>query len=69
MITAHNADIIATLLSLKEEIDGQTGTSIQLTINGATEAHLLAEEIGKAGVGVILTPVRPRPMIWDAKRM
>ena len=53
---------------LKKEVDELSGASIRLVINGATEAHLLAEEIGKANVGVLLTPPRPLPMTWDARR-
>lgn len=65
----QNADIIASLIELKKEIRTRTGTDIQLTISGAAEAHLLAKELGEAGVGVILTPSRPFPDVWESKRM
>ncbi|KAJ7054512.1 carbohydrate esterase family 9 protein [Mycena amicta] len=45
-----NADIIASLLTLKSELD----SSLRLVIAGGTEAHLLAKELGAAGVGVLL---------------
>ena len=45
MIQAYSADVIATLILLKAEIEAQTGIKIQMTISGATEAHLLAKEI------------------------
>lgn len=54
----NGADIIATLISLKQEVEAQTGTTIKLTVAGAAEAHLLAKEIGAANIGVILTPPR-----------
>lgn len=65
----QNADIIASLIELKKEIHTRTGTDIQLTVAGADEAHLLAKELGEAGVGVILTPSRPFPSDWESKRM
>jgi hypothetical protein len=64
-----NADVIATLLDLLDELSQTKGTSIKLTISGAAEAHLLAKELGQAGVGVILTRVRPFPGRWSGKDM
>lgn len=70
VITVEKADHIATLLSLKREVEETTQTSLKLTLAGATEAHLLAEEISKAGnVGVILVPSRPFPGTFDQARM
>lgn len=40
-----------------------------MTIAGAAEAHLLAKELSKASVGVILTPARPFPYAWEYRRM
>jgi hypothetical protein len=69
VVQVQNADIIASLIQLKSEVKARTGTDIQLTIAGAAEAHLLAKELGEAGVGVILTPSRPFPYAWESKRM
>ncbi|KAF9523733.1 carbohydrate esterase family 9 protein [Crepidotus variabilis] len=69
VVRVHSADIIATLLELKKEIENKHGTDIKLTIVGGAEAHLLAREIGKAGVGVILIPSRPFPTTWKSKRI
>lgn len=69
MVEAHGADIIATLIVLKKEVEVQTGRSLKLTITGAAEAHILAEELGEAGVGVILNPPRPFPYFWENRRM
>jgi len=44
-------------------------TPIQLTISGASEAHLLARELGEANIGIILNPVRPFPTVWEARRI
>ncbi len=58
VVNVHSADIIATLISLKKEVESKTGNAIKLTIAGATEAHLLAAELAQANVGVIVTPSR-----------
>lgn len=69
VIHSDNADVIATLLDLLDELSQTRGTNIKLTISGAAEAHLLAKELGQAGVGVILTRPRPFPGRWSGKDM
>ena len=69
VVGVENADIMATLLELKEEAEKSHRRKIQLTFAGAQEAHLLAKEIGEAGVGVILTSIRPFPHTWESQRM
>ncbi|EGO25467.1 hypothetical protein SERLADRAFT_437208 [Serpula lacrymans var. lacrymans S7.9] len=69
VIEAHSADIIATLVRLKMEVEEAKGRTIKLTITGASEAHILAKELGEAGVGVILSPVRPFPTLWEDRRI
>ena len=56
---ANNADIIASLILLKREIEAETSHKLKLTILGGTEAHLLATELADANVGVVLMPPRP----------
>lgn len=41
-----SADIMATLLKLKAEVEKAKKSSIKLVFSGATEAHLLADDIG-----------------------
>ncbi|KAF8522962.1 carbohydrate esterase family 9 protein [Hysterangium stoloniferum] len=69
VISVESADIMATLMQLKEEVEGTSGTSIQMTFAGGSEAHLIAQELGKADVGVILFPVRPFPKTWERRRV
>jgi imidazolonepropionase-like amidohydrolase len=69
VVEVQNADIMATLLELKEEVEAETGKKIRLTFTAAQEAHLLAKEIGEAGVGVILRAVRPFPSSWESQRI
>ena len=69
VIEAQSADVIATLLALKNEIESTTSTRMKWTISGATEAHLLAEQIAASDVGIIVTPSRPFPYTWEHRRM
>ena len=65
----HSADVIATLIVLKRQVEHHAKHHIRLTIAGGGEAHLLAKELGKANVGVILNPVRPFPASWESRRI
>ncbi|TFK48234.1 composite domain of metallo-dependent hydrolase [Heliocybe sulcata] len=71
VVETHSADVIASLLFLKKEVEGKVrgGGKIKLTIMGASEAHLLASELADAGVGVIVAPVRPQPYEWERRRV
>ncbi|KIJ18775.1 hypothetical protein PAXINDRAFT_71407 [Paxillus involutus ATCC 200175] len=69
VVQAQNADIVASLIKLKKEIEASTNTALRLTVAGAAEAHLLARELGEARVGVIVTPARPFPEAWEMKRI
>ncbi|KAJ7255303.1 carbohydrate esterase family 9 protein [Mycena rebaudengoi] len=68
VVYVESADVIASVLSLKKEVETAKGRPIQITLTGATEAHLLAKEIGKAGVGVIVQQ-RPFPFTWQQRRI
>ncbi|KAJ3802991.1 carbohydrate esterase family 9 protein [Lentinula aff. detonsa] len=68
VVETHSADVIATLLTLKAEVEAAKKSKMQLTISGANEAHLLAEYLGKAEVGVLVFP-RPFPATWDRRRI
>ncbi|KAJ7731104.1 hypothetical protein DFH07DRAFT_1065777 [Mycena maculata] len=68
VVEVESADIIASLLVLKKEVEAANGNAIHLTLAGAAEAHLLAKEIGQAGVGVIVQQ-RPYPSKWEQKRL
>lgn len=48
MIEVNSADIMAALLRMKAEVEDRRGTIMRMVFTGATEAHLLAQEIGKA---------------------
>ncbi|KAK0452688.1 carbohydrate esterase family 9 protein [Armillaria borealis] len=69
VVTVYSADVMASLIQLKQEAEGISGKAIRMTFLGAPEAHLLATEIGNAGVGVILGRVRPFPNDWQSRRI
>ncbi|KAK0203390.1 hypothetical protein DFS33DRAFT_1383654 [Desarmillaria ectypa] len=69
VVTVYSADIMASLIQLKHEAEQISGKAIRMTFLGAPEAHLLATEIGNAGVGVILGRVRPFPNDWQSRRI
>ncbi|KAJ7220042.1 carbohydrate esterase family 9 protein [Mycena pura] len=69
VVEAHSADIIASLILLKKEVETVKGRKIKMTITGAAEAHLLAQELGEADVGVILNPARSFPLQWEDRRI
>ncbi|KAF8549605.1 composite domain of metallo-dependent hydrolase [Imleria badia] len=69
VVNVKNADIMASLLKLKQEVETVSGTPIKMTLVGAGEAHLLATELAAANVGVIVTPPRPFPYTWEGRRI
>ena len=74
MVAVESADIMATLLHLKAEVEHKIFTEtnlykeLKMTFSGATEAHLLARELKHAKVGVLVHP-RPYPYAWESRRM
>ena len=69
VITVHSADIIASLLRLKAEIQStNTTTSLRMVIIGGAESHLLAHELAAAKVGVVLAPMLAYSYTWDQRR-
>jgi len=69
VVQTQSADIIASLIKLKQEVEVTNAVDIKLTVAGAAEAHLLAEHLGEANIGVILTPSRAFPETWEMKRI
>ncbi|KZS89718.1 hypothetical protein SISNIDRAFT_479686 [Sistotremastrum niveocremeum HHB9708] len=71
IVHTDNADIMASVIRLKSSIErvSATGKSMRISFAGAAEAHLIAKEIGEAGVGVIVYPVTPFPYQWEGRRI
>ena len=62
------ADALASLVVLKADVEERRGTRMRVVVAGGAEAHLVARELGAAGVGVVLLPVRAAPGTWDTRR-
>ena len=45
VIEVHDADIMATLIILKPEVEEKIGSRMRMVFSGATESHILAREI------------------------
>ncbi|TFY65180.1 hypothetical protein EVJ58_g2133 [Rhodofomes roseus] len=69
VVEVESADIMASLIELKKDIEEREGSTIKMTFAGASEAHLLAKEIGEADIGVLLTRPRPFPGTWEQRRI
>ncbi|KAJ7228499.1 carbohydrate esterase family 9 protein [Mycena pura] len=67
VIDVGSADIMATLLILKADVENQLGSRMRMVFSGAAEAHILANEINRANVGVILD-AKPTTGVWDDRR-
>ncbi|KAG6332265.1 hypothetical protein ID866_6822 [Astraeus odoratus] len=67
-VDAKNADVIASLLALKAQVEADSKVPMKLTIVGGAEAHLLTPELASANVGVIVAPVRSFPFYWEGRR-
>ena len=69
IIEVHSADLIASLLRLKTEVeDAIDATDMRLVIVGGAESYMLAEELATANVGVALAPLLPYSETWDQRR-
>ncbi|KAF9017784.1 hypothetical protein BDZ89DRAFT_1165551 [Hymenopellis radicata] len=68
VINVDSADVMATLIQLKSEVEASTGETLKITFVGGSESHLLASEISGAGIGVVLIPSRPFPNTWEGRR-
>jgi hypothetical protein len=76
-LTINSADGIATALRIKSEIEGLLETSnvagvaqrLRVAIIGGAESHMVAEELGEADVGVILSPLQSIGDSWDTRRV
>ncbi|EME49587.1 hypothetical protein DOTSEDRAFT_164108 [Dothistroma septosporum NZE10] len=75
VINVHSADVIASLLRLKKEVEAaihkkskDDTIKLRLAILGGAESHLLANELAQANVGVVLAPLFSYGVSWDQRR-
>jgi hypothetical protein len=67
-VYTHSKDEIASLIKLKKQISYHGG-DLQLIIIGGAEAYLLAEQLSRYDVSVVLKPSRPVPDLWTARNV
>ncbi|CAD6578923.1 MAG: hypothetical protein TREMPRED_002308, partial [Tremellales sp. Tagirdzhanova-0007] len=68
IVKVTHADIMARLISLKLQVEEAKRSKMRMVFEGASEAHLLAAEIAKADIGVIVAPSRPFPYSSEDSR-
>lgn len=64
VVAVDRADLMASLINLKKE----AAPGMKLVFDGAAEAWLLASELKKADIGVIVNPAKAFPGTWDSRR-
>jgi len=52
VVGVDSADVMATLLKLKAEVEDAKDSTMKFVFSGASEAHLLAEDIGNTSPDV-----------------
>ncbi|CAG8473141.1 12285_t:CDS:10 [Cetraspora pellucida] len=68
IVYVDSKDEIASLIRLKIQIKNYGG-NLKLVISGGAEAHMLAIELAKNEIPVILNPSRPTPKLWTAQHV
>ena len=82
VLSAHKADSIAALLRVKAEVDAviknsaatksgaapATPAALRLVILGGAESHLVARDLARARVGVVLAPPNAHGTSWGQRR-
>ena len=68
VVNVGSADIMASLIALKREVEKKTGKAFKMTFAGGTEAHLIADELAAENVGVIVTPTRSYVRLLSSRR-
>ncbi|WWC90877.1 uncharacterized protein L201_005814 [Kwoniella dendrophila CBS 6074] len=65
VIRTDKADIIASIIRLKQEV----AKNAKITILGGQESWIVANELAENDIGVIVSPVRSYPGEWDTRRI
>ncbi|ORY35088.1 hypothetical protein BCR39DRAFT_516702 [Naematelia encephala] len=64
VVFVSSADQMTTLIDMKREVEELYGSNMKMVFDNALEAHLIADEIAAANIGVI-TRERGNPVTWD----
>ena len=65
VVQTEKADVIGAVVRLKREV----APGARITILGGTESWLVADELAKEDIGVVVTRARSYPTDWDSRRI
>lgn len=65
VVSVEGADHMAALVRLKRD----SAPGMKMTFLGAQESWLIADDLAKEDIGVIVSPARPFPGQWDTQRI
>ncbi|KAL1409547.1 hypothetical protein Q8F55_003531 [Vanrija albida] len=65
VVGANSADHIGALLRIKRDV----APALKLTIFGGAESYMLADELARAHIGVVVAPGRAFPYEWVSRRL
>ena len=65
VVHVDKADYIASLIRLKRDV----APGMKMTIFGGMESWMVADELAKEDVGVVINPARSFPTEWNSKRI
>lgn len=73
VLSVHKADTIAAIIRVKAEVGkaiakASQSSSLRIILFGAAESHLVAHEIARANISVVLAPLLPYAQSWDQRR-
>ncbi|UQC90186.1 amidohydrolase [Colletotrichum lupini] len=74
VVTVHSADTIAALLDVKSSVEEvlselvDSPNTLRFVVYGGAEAHLVADALSAAKVGVVLAPMQSFAVSWDQRR-
>ncbi|ORY32152.1 hypothetical protein BCR39DRAFT_479328 [Naematelia encephala] len=64
VVVTDKADVMAGLVRLKRKV----APKMKISLLGALESWLIADDLAKEDIGVIVTPPRGQPLTWSSRR-
>jgi imidazolonepropionase-like amidohydrolase len=74
VLSAHSADVITSIIRLKLEIEDAiqslpiSTSKLRVIIIGGAESHLVAQDLARADIAIVLAPLLPHAQTWDQRR-
>ena len=73
VLSAHSASAIAAIIRLKSDVEttiaqaNSDRSKLRVAILGGAESHILAKELARADIGVVLAPLLPYSTSWEQR--